>query len=349
MEDFQNQLSSLDKVLNVNFDDVVNMINKIGYYIVTSLDKIKDVHCDIYTNFLLKITTFDENYVGTIELMDIDNFYFKCKNNMLTINNIENVMNMLWCFIKFIVSDIIFIGVTSQENENYEKFKSNINNGILYLKLFMNFDENKLHILICECFSKMEIMYSDIKTINKNQFYKYVVRLSLLEARIISDGQRSNPNPNLNLNKKHENYEIDQINLQKYTTKFKKNIGSLNTETNYYKFVTINDIYSVCGLSGSTFECMMYTLIFNIVDQSYQNEIISNMILFELFHLTRGSHSDLEIVCAFEKISKYYSCFDNLLKNVVNCNYIVFNKGKLSENLFFGYTFEENKLRYRIE
>jgi hypothetical protein len=362
--DFIRQFLSIERVCDVYKLEIENIINLIGKYINNTLEKIKNVHNDLYEEFIRKITTFNLEYTGSMTKIEFYDFYFKCKNNMLTINNSRNIINMLWSFIKIIVSNIIFIGTTKNIDEDYITFKSQILNGINYLGIYMDFDQTLLHKIINDCFQRLELHFGieNVKTINQNQFYKYVIRLSLLNPRLIADQQKcdkpsgfiidkiyqSSDTFRLAINKYFLETELDYINRTGLLPFVGSAIGSVNVDTNYFRFCSINNIYSVCGLSGSTFELMMYVLIFNICDNDNQENLKGLMALFLHFHLMRGTHSDLEVVCAFVKISEWFPCLMLICNTIVGNNMITFNYGKLSENLLLGFKSDNNKLKYRF-
>ena len=361
--DYIQQLTSISNITSHYINDVTNIINIIGKYIFDILQKIKYLHEDLYLEFIKKITTNSKDYVGYINESELEIFLDDCNNCRLTICNSRNIINMLWSFIKIIVSNIIFIGTTENLEEDYIFLKSNIDIGINYLKTFINFNSDLLTNLINKGFYELELEYGieNLQTINRHQFYKYIIRLSFLEARKIADLQKSDTESGFIadkmfdftydiINKYFLNYELNDFNKLNKIFPFSGNfIGNVNVNTNYYRFCTINNLYSVCGLSGSTFELLMYVFMFGIVDQFDEIQLKSTLILFLHFHLIRGTHSDLEVVCAFEKISKWFPELNSILSTIITNNMIVFNRGMLLENLFLNFKSDINKLKYRFE
>lgn len=364
INNFIDQVISIDKVCIYYKNDIDSIINLIGKYIIDTLEKIKNVHNDLYNEFIIKITQQSLDYAGSMTISEFNQFCVECKNNCLTINNSRNIINMLWSFIKVVVSNIIFIGVTSKQDENYLTFKNGIKNGIKYLQTFMNFNDQLLLSVITEGFDKMELSFGteNIHTINCNQFYKYIIRLSLLEPRIVADLQKAERQSGFIVDKIYKQSEIFRLIINKYllhteltytenfdTVPFTGSmIGSVNVNTNYYRFCAINNIYNVCGLSGSTFELMMYVLMLDMVNIHNKIHLKSLMALFLHFHLIRGTHSDLEVVCAFEKLILWHPYLKQTCNNILLDGVIVFNKGKLSENLLLDFFSDDEKLKYRL-
>lgn len=364
INNFIDQIISIEKVCTCYKNEINCVINLIGNHMIDVLEKIKNIHNDLYNEFIRKITLPSLDYVGSMTISEFNQFCIDCKNNCLTINNSRNIVNMLWCFIKIIISNIIFIGATSKQDENYLTFKSNIENGVKYLQTFIDIDSQLLLTIINEGFDKMELKFGieNIKLINSNQFYKYIIRLSMLEPRILADLQKTEHKSNFVVDQIYQQSEIFRSVTNKYFLQSELSyiekfnilpfagsmIGSVNVNTNYYRFCTINSIYNVCGLSGSTFELMMYILMFKMINKNDQIHLKSLMALFLHFHLTRGTHSDLEVVCAFEKLIIWYPYLNPLCSHIIQNNTIVFNKGRLSENLLLDFTSEMNKLKYRF-
>lgn len=355
-EDFLMQLVSIDKICDYFKSDIDSVINGIAQYIKNALEKIKNVHNDLYEEFKQKITTPNYEYAGAISSDKFETFF----DQNLTIKNSRNIINFLWSFIKIIVSNIIFIGISGEkEEENFEHFKQKINEGINYLQTFMTIDKQAFEKIINEGLFVIEKTFGNVETINKNQFYKYVIRLSLFDARIHADKQKSKKSSGfvidkfysesesvrLTLNKYFNESEIEYINEYNQLPYNKGTIDATNYNTNYGRFCLINNIYHVSGFSGSTFELFAYCMLFGFgINKTQIHALIA---IFLQFNLMRGTHSDLEVICVIVKLSEHFLQLSNVIQNVVHADHIVFNKGKLQENLLLEFKSEEDKIKFK--
>lgn len=353
--DFISQLECVDKICKLHEENINFTINFVTKKIVVCLNKVKTIYPNIYAEFLNQTSNESFEYAGHMNETEFKLFCINSINGNLTIKNSRNLINVLYGFIKIVITKIIFIGITSENTINYLKFKLSIEKGVNHLSEFICINKQILLKVMYEGFDSLESLFGieNIKTISISQFYKYIVRLSLLEPRQISDQQKINDGSGFVLktyykdlcisniiNKYFLPHELEYIN-DKHELPFGGSaIGTLNKNTNYYRFCTINNIYHVCGLSGSSFEMGMYLL---LLDDEINLKYL--IIIFVQFHLMRGTHSDLEVFMAFEKLKKYFSKLNVIFKND---NVIEFTKGHLLDFLFNPHSKFEEKLKYKL-
>lgn len=364
----KNFIINLDCILSITnlFADNLNItINKIFIIIdkiILKLQLSEIPNQEIIINSFFECLNFGKGtFAGS---MDKDEFYHlisKSHLNLLNYKHVRKCVNAFWCFIKKIVTEIIYYFICKSKIDNnfvcnLEDFEKNVDT---IIKMAVNFinqpnesDKNEIFLL------NEELLFKLIKkglklTINKfgnfciltaDLLYKHILRFTHLEGRQKSEIFR---NKNICGHKSdflNASYDKIKMFLSENEIDWNGNfIFGIDENSSYHTFCKKNNLYNVSWLSGTTFELMLYALIF--LNFKNEIEIKTLMILFLNFHIIRGTHSVFEVILAFYEINEelksnliFFDAYDKiLLPHILKTNnkkIICFDKNLFAMDLF---------------
>lgn len=335
-QDFVESLQSVIKCSRELKDDVAILINKLFQISYKTIEKLKkEKRFGIVSKFMQTLEHKIGEYAGA---MTDGEYYFLCEmanHNLLTIKHCRKCCNMFWAMCKIIFTSVIFEGVAETSAEILiSDFMTNLDIGLYsFQQFFSDILDNDINTVllqqtILEGFAGIEqnFGFDAERKITKELFYNHVIRMTFLEPRFnltfVRDESISGYHPH-KLSSVSDfilmhltDEEISQTMPGEHFPWKGKSICGVKAGSEYAKFCFDNGIYSVSGMSGTTFELMLYMLI--LLNPTNKQTIISIMLFFLNFHVLRGTHSVLEVVLAFYHINNYIEndTLNDILSNV---------------------------------
>lgn len=378
--DFRDSLMSVIKVSEMLKCNIEPLINRIFSSVLKIINKIQSENYSSKFTTIHFFTSLEKGMGIFAGAMPRDEFFMLGKlseENKLTIKHVRKCCNMLWCFVKYILTQLLFGFVSNGQNKiSFDLYKQNYSYGIDQLRLFLreicDINYDLLQHLITFGIGFTEFNYGkECVEITEKLLYEHIIRLTYTECRTKSTKER-------NLQKcGYDEVQLSQasIVISKYLSDEEKtqvlpnkkypwsgdSIHGIISNTYYENFCKNHDIHIGSGLSGTTFEIVMY--MFAIFNFQSHDEIQGILAFVFNFHILRGTHSVMEVVLAFYEINKhllnhYQFDFINLnkfLENVVSVDengkkILKFTKSKLCEEFVLGNSDgnENNVLFYEL-
>lgn len=359
--DYINSFESVKLCVKNNENDIVMFINKLFNLCDNIIQKLLENNkYDIIEKYYLTISNGIGKYAGSMSSIEFDRLCNLSKNNLLTLKHCRKCFNAIWAICKICLSNI-FLEPYQKLNENikFDVIKNNIDIGLNNLlnyfpnsniELIKNIFENGIK----NTFSK----YDNIHETNESLFYTHIIRMSHLEGRqksfLIKGQNKSNIQFNnfdeyiSNLLSDEEQKQILPNNIFPWTD---SQICGIS-EGYFFDFCIDNNVAFISGISGTTFELMLYIISF--LNLTNENDYKTTMLFFLHFHTTRKSHAVIEIIMAFYEINKYLIdnlsiyYMDEFISVVVNSNILLYSS-EISEELINKTNINNSKVLFDLE
>jgi hypothetical protein len=277
----------------------------------------------------------------------------------VTITHIRKIFNAFWVLCKVVIPFLIYYGVNNKCNEmRLDMFTKDIHKGVMFISNFMkdfiNIDETLLYHVLSDGLNAVTNNEDPDRKITISHFYVHVIKMIHIGTRFKSQSERQNIMSGYNYGfmnsvgyvitkylTDEEKTQISPRQIFPWTDKF---IYAPDSSSHYYKFCKTNEIYFVSGRSGSTFELMTLILIFFSDIGKNRNKMLSLMMYFIHFHITRGTHSILEVLLAFYDIIEYfqvrsiymYQSLSDIMSPFLKENKLIINKTTSVTDLISG-------------
>lgn len=353
-DNFIKSLESLQLCVDENSDNIADLINKIFKLTDTVIIKLLDNKKFYVVNkFFYTIEKGIGKFAGAMTYAEFCYLRQLALENLLTIKHCRKACNVFWALCKVFITYIFLDGLgNAVDNIRIDIVKENINNGMINLdRYFHDIDVKLIKKIFVDGINLTEEIFGKeiVVETNTDLFYKHVVKCSYLEGRIKSTKLRGN----------HGGYSADILNSvytyiqpllsdeemsqqlpdEKYPWTGENIIGI--TEGYYLDFCLKNNLYFVSGISGSTFELMLYMIA--LFKPKSEQEYKTIMLFFLHFHVIRGSHSVLETVMSFYEVNNYLTNvpeierhhLTKLITNIIHMNTLR-HSTKLCEELING-------------
>ena len=386
----ENYVKNLQSVIDtthfhsLHLNLLINDIFKFVHAVVTKLENYQQTFITQSTQILKNFYSYLESgigsYAGAMTKNELYELFSKSALGMLNYKHIRKCCNMFWCFIKIILTELLYyfvcvdaLGFYTPELE-FELFKNNLNNGtdkivLFFLDLEYGIDLNLLKLFIeYGIHATLDKYNANCKIINSKLLYNHIIRLTYFNCRSKTEDGRDSTKCGYNkeiINSACDmlsNFLSEEEQTQKLTDEIYPwtghSISGIKESSHYFKFCNDNNLYNVSWMSGTTFELVMYMFVFFKFDEI---KIKSLIILFLNFHILRGTHSVFEVVlgiyevCKFlksNKIEQYIILENILLSHIVtidNQKYLVFDKFYFCETLLNGKILYDNILFWNLD
>lgn len=330
-EDFIGSINSVSYCSELTGCDLKKLINnlfRLSNEIIIKLNNQNRIY--IIKKFIDTISCGIGDFAGA---MTEDEFYLLChksQENKLSLNHCRKCCNVFWALCKTILSEILFD--EDETNILLSYFFSTLEKRVITVKYFFpNLNESLFKEIMSDGISGIELNYGidENRIINPKLLYEHIIRMTFLDARQISTKMRGNIAGGYDFHKLNCIHHFimpllteEEKNQRKVFQQYPWTGVGINgiQKCEYYNFCKDNDIYFVSGLSGTTFELMLWMIIlFKFEDETLLKTII---MLFMHFHIFRGSHSVLEVVWGVYEINKYLNSKNDVahinLKNILS-------------------------------
>lgn len=345
-------------------NEIVNLLEKIKNLINNTLNKMKMYNfvkpIDDYYRLL---TSGIGEMAGAMTLEEIDEIF--SESNNISIKHIRKIFNAFWAYCKVIITFLIFYGtVGNVESKKLKDFAANYHNGISFFENFVKDFITPNILLLTHIVQDGLVRVLDPtdpnRIITQSHLYMNIIKMPYIGTRQKMQSERDVGNTsgfNIKFLNSVENLIIDHLTDHErkqiiHPNKFPWNGNFVYkpSDTSYHSiFCKNNDMYYVSGRSGSTFELMTHMMIL-FQDEMNGNFISSIIMYYIFFHVTRGSHSVIEVVLAFYDICEYinkknishevkgYDELLHILSPFLFEKAIIFHKTNLAHELINGIT-----------